>query len=45
MGPNVSGRGTEYFIFSAEIFSPGGTNILSRGTKLGGGGGGGPNFS
>ena len=31
MGPNISG-GTEYFIFSAEIFSP---NILSRGTKLG----------
>ena len=35
MGPNISG-GTEYFIFSAEIFSPGGPNILSRGTKLGG---------
>ena len=25
MGPNISG-GTEYFIFSAEIFSPGGQN-------------------
>ena len=39
MGPNVSGGGggTEYFIFSAEIFSLGGPNILSGGTKLGGG--------
>ena len=35
MGPNISG-GTEYFIFSAEIFSPGGPNISSGGTKLGG---------
>ena len=33
--------GTEYFIFSAEIFSLGGPNISSGGTKLGGG----PNFS
>ena len=28
--------GTEYFIFSAEIFSPGVPNISSGGTKLGG---------